>query len=199
MTLAGQESPSRTPIPDARPGPAQARHSARTVTGDLVPMTEPEPTADRSRGTGVWPLIHTERAALAAALEGLTDDQWAAPSPCTGLTVREVLAHVTAGASLNAVSWLTGARHRHAGRDARARRGHPAPAGHPPRPPGRGRHAGGRVLPGLGPRGRRPSSPTRSSNCSDPTGTSPGTGGRGRPRRETACGSFTGSAMLPRC
>ncbi|MEU2720708.1 maleylpyruvate isomerase family mycothiol-dependent enzyme [Streptomyces smyrnaeus] len=71
-------------------------------------MTDPEPAADRSRGTGVWPLIHTERAALAADLEDLTDDQWEAPSLCTGLTVREVLAHVTAGASLNAVSWLTG-------------------------------------------------------------------------------------------
>ncbi|MBO8201658.1 maleylpyruvate isomerase family mycothiol-dependent enzyme [Streptomyces smyrnaeus] len=71
-------------------------------------MTDPEPAADRSRGTGVWPLIRTERAALAADLEDLTDDQWAAPSLCTGLTVREVLAHMTAGASLNAVSWLTG-------------------------------------------------------------------------------------------
>lgn len=71
-------------------------------------MTDPEPAADRSRRTGVGPLIRTERAALAADLEDLTDDQWAAPSLCTGLTVREVLAHMTAGASLNAVSWLTG-------------------------------------------------------------------------------------------
>ncbi|MET9861894.1 maleylpyruvate isomerase family mycothiol-dependent enzyme [Streptomyces smyrnaeus] len=71
-------------------------------------MTDPELTADRSRGTGVWQLIHTERAALAADLEDLTDDRWAAPSLCTGLTVREVLAHLTAGASLNALSWLVG-------------------------------------------------------------------------------------------
>ncbi|MDX2816228.1 maleylpyruvate isomerase family mycothiol-dependent enzyme [Streptomyces sp. NPDC006207] len=71
-------------------------------------MTDPEVTADRSRGTGVWPLIHAERAALAADLADLTDERWATPSLCTGLTVREVLAHVTAGASLNAVRWMAG-------------------------------------------------------------------------------------------
>ncbi|MDT0614355.1 maleylpyruvate isomerase family mycothiol-dependent enzyme [Streptomyces lancefieldiae] len=71
-------------------------------------MTDPTPTAGRNRETGVWPLIHAERAALAADLADLTDEQWATPSLCTGLTVREVLAHLTAGASLNAVSWLAG-------------------------------------------------------------------------------------------
>jgi uncharacterized protein (TIGR03083 family) len=53
-------------------------------------------------------LIHAERAALAADLADLTDEQWAAPSLCDGLTVREVLAHLTAGASLNTVRWLAG-------------------------------------------------------------------------------------------
>ncbi|PAZ12868.1 hypothetical protein CLM62_27380 [Streptomyces sp. SA15] len=71
-------------------------------------MTDPALTADRNRETGVWPLIRTERAALAADLTDLTDEQWAAPSLCAGLTVREVLAHLTAGASLNTVSWLAG-------------------------------------------------------------------------------------------
>ncbi|MEU9353541.1 maleylpyruvate isomerase family mycothiol-dependent enzyme [Streptomyces griseoloalbus] len=71
-------------------------------------MTDPELTADRGRRTEVWPLIRTERAALAADLEGLTDEQWATPSLCAGLTVREVLAHLTAGASLNTVRWLAG-------------------------------------------------------------------------------------------
>jgi uncharacterized protein (TIGR03083 family) len=71
-------------------------------------MTDPELTADRSRGTGIWPSIRAERAALAADLEDLTDEEWARPSLCTGLTVREVLAHLTAGASLNAVRWLAG-------------------------------------------------------------------------------------------
>jgi uncharacterized protein (TIGR03083 family) len=55
-----------------------------------------------------WSLLHAERAALAADLENLTDEQWATPSLCTALTVREVLAHLTAGASLNPVQWLAG-------------------------------------------------------------------------------------------
>ena len=42
-------------------------------------MTDPEPTADPSRETGVWPLIRTERAALAADLADLPDEQWATP------------------------------------------------------------------------------------------------------------------------
>jgi uncharacterized protein (TIGR03083 family) len=55
-----------------------------------------------------WPLIHAERAALAADLAGLDDPRWSTPSLCAGLTVREVLAHLTAGASLNTVRWLAG-------------------------------------------------------------------------------------------
>ncbi|MEU0955952.1 maleylpyruvate isomerase family mycothiol-dependent enzyme [Streptomyces niveus] len=58
--------------------------------------------------TDVWPLIHGERAALAADLADLTDEQWATTSLCTELTVREVLAHLTASANLNAVRWLAG-------------------------------------------------------------------------------------------
>ncbi|GGQ71791.1 maleylpyruvate isomerase family mycothiol-dependent enzyme [Streptomyces pilosus] len=72
-------------------------------------MTDAAPTAaGRRREGGVWSLIHAERAALAADLADLTDEQWATPSLCAGLTVREVLAHLTAGASLNSVSWLAG-------------------------------------------------------------------------------------------
>ncbi|MFI8186916.1 maleylpyruvate isomerase family mycothiol-dependent enzyme [Actinacidiphila glaucinigra] len=71
-------------------------------------MTDPDLTADQSRGTGVWPSIRTERAALAADLADLTDQRWATPSLCTGLTVREVLAHLTASGSLNAVRWMAG-------------------------------------------------------------------------------------------
>jgi uncharacterized protein (TIGR03083 family) len=58
--------------------------------------------------TGTWPLVHAERAALAADLADLTDQQWATPSLCTGFTVRQVLAHLTAGASLNPARWLAG-------------------------------------------------------------------------------------------
>ena len=71
-------------------------------------MAATEPRADRHRMTDVWPLVHAERAALAADLADLTDEQWATPSLCTELTVREVLAHLTAGASLNSVRWLAG-------------------------------------------------------------------------------------------
>ncbi|KAF3466147.1 maleylpyruvate isomerase family mycothiol-dependent enzyme [Streptomyces sp. Tu 3180] len=71
-------------------------------------MTDPAVTTARSRRTGDWPLVHAERAALAADLADITDEQWERPSLCTGLTVREVLAHLTAGASLNAVRWMAG-------------------------------------------------------------------------------------------
>jgi uncharacterized protein (TIGR03083 family) len=57
---------------------------------------------------GIWSLVHSERAALAADLADLTDQQWAAPSLCAGFTVRQVLAHLTAGASLNPARWLAG-------------------------------------------------------------------------------------------
>jgi uncharacterized protein (TIGR03083 family) len=55
-----------------------------------------------------WPLIHAERAALAADLADLTERQWATRSLCERFTVREVLAHLTAGASLDPVRWLAG-------------------------------------------------------------------------------------------
>lgn len=56
----------------------------------------------------LWPQIHAERAALATDLTGLTESQWATRSLCSQFTVREVLAHLTAGASLNAVTWMIG-------------------------------------------------------------------------------------------
>lgn len=56
----------------------------------------------------VWPLIFAERAALAEDLAALTDEQWLTPSLCAGLTVREVLAHITAGASDNPLVWFAG-------------------------------------------------------------------------------------------
>lgn len=62
---------------------------------------------DREK-TDVWSLIHAERAALAADLAEVTDGQWATPSLCTEMTVRKVLAHLTAAASLNTVRWLAG-------------------------------------------------------------------------------------------
>ncbi|MEV0608334.1 maleylpyruvate isomerase family mycothiol-dependent enzyme [Polymorphospora rubra] len=65
-----------------------------------------KPAASRPRE--IWPLVHAERAALAAELADLTDAQWATPSLCTGFSTREVLAHLTSAANLNAVRWLAG-------------------------------------------------------------------------------------------
>ncbi|MEV0647262.1 maleylpyruvate isomerase family mycothiol-dependent enzyme [Phytomonospora sp. NPDC050363] len=59
-------------------------------------------------GTTPWPLVHAERAALAADLAGLSGEGWATPSLCAGLSVREVLAHLTAGASLSPLRWFAG-------------------------------------------------------------------------------------------
>lgn len=42
----------------------------------------------------IWPLVHAERQALIADLEGLTEDQWAQPSLCPGWTVHDVVAHL---------------------------------------------------------------------------------------------------------
>ncbi|MFG2516359.1 maleylpyruvate isomerase family mycothiol-dependent enzyme [Streptomyces sp. NPDC048584] len=71
-------------------------------------MNDPAVATACGRGTGVWPLVHAERAALAADLADMTDEQWQTSSLCDGLTVREVLAHLTAGASLDTVRWLAG-------------------------------------------------------------------------------------------
>ncbi|MDA2803608.1 maleylpyruvate isomerase family mycothiol-dependent enzyme [Nocardiopsis suaedae] len=56
----------------------------------------------------LWPLIHQERAALADDLAELTEEQWETPSLCEGLTVRQVLAHLTAAATLNGPRWFAG-------------------------------------------------------------------------------------------
>lgn len=47
-----------------------------------------------------WPLIRAERAALAADLESLDDAGWATASLCSGWSVRDVLAHMTATAKM---------------------------------------------------------------------------------------------------
>jgi uncharacterized protein (TIGR03083 family) len=56
----------------------------------------------------LWDLIFAERAALADDLVDFSEEQWRTPSLCEGLTVREVLAHMTAGASDNPVVWFAG-------------------------------------------------------------------------------------------
>jgi uncharacterized protein (TIGR03083 family) len=53
-----------------------------------------------------WPLIRTERAALIADLEPLTDAQWSTPSLCAGWTVRDVLAHMTMTAKMTPARFI---------------------------------------------------------------------------------------------
>ncbi|SCL25820.1 TIGR03083 family protein [Micromonospora pallida] len=60
------------------------------------------------RGSDTWARIHAERAALAANLADLPAQRFATPSLCAGFTVREVLAHLTAAASLNGWQWFAG-------------------------------------------------------------------------------------------
>jgi uncharacterized protein (TIGR03083 family) len=66
------------------------------------------PTGVPKTKSETWSLVHAGRAALAADLAHLTDAQWSTPSLCTGLSVREVLAHLTAAGSLNGLRWLAG-------------------------------------------------------------------------------------------
>lgn len=63
----------------------------------------------------LWALAHAERAALAQDLAGLSDEQWRHGTLCGKWDVEEVVAHLTATASLNQWKWLrsmAGARFR---------------------------------------------------------------------------------------
>lgn len=55
----------------------------------------------------LWPAIHAERAALADDLEVLTPRQWGTPSLCGAWTVEQVVAHLTAAASVGRLRWIT--------------------------------------------------------------------------------------------
>ena len=57
-------------------------------------------------GTDPWPVIHAERKSLAADLDGLSDQAWATPSLCTGWTVRDVVAHMTATSKVSGANFL---------------------------------------------------------------------------------------------
>jgi uncharacterized protein (TIGR03083 family) len=58
--------------------------------------------------TDPWQAVAAERAALVADLERLDDGDWRTPSLCAGLSVEEVVAHLTAGASSGPLRWLAG-------------------------------------------------------------------------------------------
>lgn len=54
----------------------------------------------------LWAAVHAERAALAEDLAGLNDHQWAEPSLCGRWVVEEVVAHLTAAASIGSFRWI---------------------------------------------------------------------------------------------
>ncbi|MFB9546193.1 maleylpyruvate isomerase family mycothiol-dependent enzyme [Micromonospora sagamiensis] len=87
-------------------GPAPVRYA---LTGRSLDMTDQQRGSTRAdRRNDTWARIHAERAALATDLTGLPAQRFATPSLCAGLTVREVLAHLTAAASLNGWQWFAG-------------------------------------------------------------------------------------------
>lgn len=54
----------------------------------------------------LWPMIHAERASLAEYLQTLDDTQWARQSMCGSWSVEEVVAHLTAAASVGRLRWF---------------------------------------------------------------------------------------------
>lgn len=58
--------------------------------------------------TDIWNVVAAERGALADDLAHLTDEQWKTPSLCAGWTVEDLLAHLTATASLTPGAFFAG-------------------------------------------------------------------------------------------
>jgi uncharacterized protein (TIGR03083 family) len=56
----------------------------------------------------LWTIIAAERSALATDLADLTPAQWDTPSLCPGWTVRDIVAHLSATASLNPATFFVG-------------------------------------------------------------------------------------------
>jgi uncharacterized protein (TIGR03083 family) len=65
-------------------------------------------SSDHHHASGIWPLVHAERAALAEDLAALDDAQWAHSSLCQGWVIQDVVAHLTAGASIGPLRWFAG-------------------------------------------------------------------------------------------
>ena len=54
----------------------------------------------------LWTMVHEARRLLADDLMGLSEEAWRRQSLCSGWTVEQVLAHLTAGASIGRWRWL---------------------------------------------------------------------------------------------
>ncbi|MFD3506449.1 maleylpyruvate isomerase family mycothiol-dependent enzyme [Nocardia sp. NPDC058666] len=66
----------------------------------------PEQSARELPRDALWELARAERAALADDLGGLDDEQWGRASLCGAWTVEDVVAHLTAAASVGRVRWI---------------------------------------------------------------------------------------------
>ena len=60
----------------------------------------------KRRNDHLWALVYAERAALAEDLSGLRADQWKHITLCGQWDVEEVVAHLTAAATLNQWGWM---------------------------------------------------------------------------------------------
>jgi uncharacterized protein (TIGR03083 family) len=60
----------------------------------------------RPQDDELWALVHAERAALAKDLDGLGAEQWRHDTLCGDWDVEQVVAHLTAAASLSQWRWL---------------------------------------------------------------------------------------------
>jgi uncharacterized protein (TIGR03083 family) len=60
----------------------------------------------KSRDIDLWALVHAERTALAEDLSNLDAEQWRHGTLCREWDVEEVVAHLTAAASLNQRRWV---------------------------------------------------------------------------------------------
>ena len=58
--------------------------------------------------TQVWESIDIERRALVEDIGQVDESRWSTPSLCAGLTVREVLAHLTVSGAVSGPRWLAG-------------------------------------------------------------------------------------------
>jgi uncharacterized protein (TIGR03083 family) len=54
----------------------------------------------------IWPVVHSERAALVADLTPLTQEQWSTSSLCSDWTVQDVVAHMSATAKITPASFF---------------------------------------------------------------------------------------------
>ncbi len=83
-------------IPVAEAGLPGSDVTQRERSGDMA----------RRQDRHLWALVHAERAALAEDLAGLGAEQWRHDTLCCEWDAEQVVAHLTAAASLNQRQWL---------------------------------------------------------------------------------------------